>query len=347
LPANNSVTFTLVVQVISGTTVGTILNNTASVAPFIDVANPNNNSISFNTTVLYAPTIKVVDTGGIYNGNRFSVTATAVGIDSTTPVAGSFTYTYYAGTSAGGTPLSAVPVDAGTYTVVAAFTSSDPEYAGGSAQTTFTIAQATTSLSNLTTKQIIVGTNTTTVSGRLTSNTIAIPMGQSVSITINGVTQDATVAPDGSFSVSFATGCLGVGTYSITYRYAGNINFTAVSGNSSLTVAYGSKLLFKNSKPVHSGAVLPIKLALTDANGSDISSPNIAVKATSLVDSSGNAVPLNSAGNANPNDLFRYDSCLGGYIFNLATKGLAAGTYTLYYTVGNDPTRHSLTFVVD
>jgi hypothetical protein len=65
------------------------------------------------------------------------------------------------------------------------------------------------------------------------------------------------------------------------------------------------------------------------------------------VDSNGNAVPLNSAGNADPKDLFRYDACLGGYIFNLSTKGLASGTYTLYYTVGKDPTRHFLSFVVD
>jgi hypothetical protein len=105
-------------------------------------------------------------------------------------------------------------------------------------------------------------------------------------------------------------------------------------------------LLFNNSKPVHSGAVLPIKLALTNAKGSDISAPNIAVTATRLVDSNGHAVPLNSAGHANPNDLFRYDCALGGYIFNLTTKGLATGAYTLYYTAGKDPTRHSLTFVV-
>jgi hypothetical protein len=37
---------------------------------------------------------------------------------------------------------------------------------------------------------------------------------------------------------------------------------------------------------------------------------------------------------------------LGGYVFNLDTKGMAAGTYTFYYTVGNDPTKHALTFVV-
>jgi hypothetical protein len=52
-------------------------------------------------------------------------------------------------------------------------------------------------------------------------------------------------------------------------------------------------------------------------------------------------------GNSNPNNVFRYDASLGGYIFNLDTKGLAVGTYTFYYKAGNDPTAHSLTFVVD
>lgn len=114
-----------------------------------------------------------------------------------------------------------------------------------------------------------------------------------------------------------------------------------------MTVAYGTHLLFNNTTPVHSGRPLRIKLALTDASGADVSTPSIAVTATGLVDAKGNSVPLKSVGNTNPNDLFSYDPILGGYIFNLDTKGLAPGTYTLYYTAGNDPIKHSLTFVVD
>jgi hypothetical protein len=293
------------------------------------------------------PSISVADAGGTYNGTPFPATGTAPATDGTTPVAGNFSYAYYAGTGTAGTSLGATaPFNASTYTVVATFTSSDPNYTGGTAQTTFTITQAATSFSNLTVRQIVLGTSTTTVSGRLTSNTI-IPVGQSVTITLNGVTQSATVGTDGNFSVPFATGALAVGQYTITYSYAGDANFDAASGLGSLTGAYQIGLLFDNTRAVHAGSVLPIKLALTDASGADASSPSIVVTATSLVDSNGNSLPLHSAGHANPGNVFRrYHESLEGYIFNLDTKGLASGTYTLYFTAGNDPTFHSLTFVV-
>ncbi len=93
------------------------------------------------------PTITAVSDGGIYNAQPFDASATVVGVDSKTPVAGSFSFTYYAGSTASGTPLTGAPVNAGTYTVVAAFTSSDPNYTSGTAQTTFTISPAPTSIS--------------------------------------------------------------------------------------------------------------------------------------------------------------------------------------------------------
>jgi hypothetical protein len=96
------------------------------------------------TVNLATPTVTVSDAGGAYNGNPFPANATAVGTDGTTPVSGSLSYTYYVGSGSSGTSLgSTAPNNAGTYTVVAAFSSSDPNYANGSAQTTFTINPAT------------------------------------------------------------------------------------------------------------------------------------------------------------------------------------------------------------
>ena len=50
LAANTSDTFTLVVQVNSGTAGGTVISNTASVGPLTGDTNPSNNSVRFNTT---------------------------------------------------------------------------------------------------------------------------------------------------------------------------------------------------------------------------------------------------------------------------------------------------------
>jgi len=56
-----------------------------------------------------------------------------------------------------------------------------------------------------------------------------------------------------------------------------------------------------------------------------------------------------TAGNANPDNDFRFDSTLGpagGYIFNLEAN-LVTGVYNLFFTAGNDPsTSHFLTFQV-
>jgi hypothetical protein len=52
--------------------------------------------------------------GGTYNGTAFVASGSAVGSDGSTPVAGSFTYTYYVGSTATGTPLAGAPTGAGT-----------------------------------------------------------------------------------------------------------------------------------------------------------------------------------------------------------------------------------------
>ena len=51
--------------------------------------------------------------------------------------------TYYAGSSATGSPLSGAPITAGTYTVVASFGGSADYRSAASSNFTFTIAQAT------------------------------------------------------------------------------------------------------------------------------------------------------------------------------------------------------------
>ncbi len=114
-------------------------------------ADPNYALVQVSTTFSItqaAPTVAVSDAGGTFDGNPLPATATAVGVDGVTAVAGSFGFTYYDGVGTGGTNLgSTPPTGVGEYTVVADFTSSDADYSSGSAQTTFSITQATPTLS--------------------------------------------------------------------------------------------------------------------------------------------------------------------------------------------------------
>jgi hypothetical protein len=81
------------------------------------------------------PTLTVSGGGTItYDGMPHPISATVVGVDGVTP-AGNLSFTYNGSPSA--------PVNAGTYTAVATFTSADPNYSGATASTTIVIPDPT------------------------------------------------------------------------------------------------------------------------------------------------------------------------------------------------------------
>ena len=81
------------------------------------------------------PTLSVSGGGTItYDGMPHPISATVVGVDGVTPV-GNLSFTYNGSPSA--------PVNAGTYTAVATFTSADPNYSGATASTTIVIPDPT------------------------------------------------------------------------------------------------------------------------------------------------------------------------------------------------------------
>jgi hypothetical protein len=86
------------------------------------------------------PTVTAIDAGGVYNGEAFTASGTATGVGGVA-VSGSFTFRY---TDKNGNTSASAPVNAGSYTVVASFTSSDPNYgAAPTAPTPFAITPAT------------------------------------------------------------------------------------------------------------------------------------------------------------------------------------------------------------
>jgi len=193
-------------------------------------------TIPFNVAAypaLATPTVTLNSSSTTYNGQSQSASATAVGSDGVTPVSGTFAFAY------NGAPGG--PSNAGTYQVLATFTSADPSYGNATLVTTYTIHQAAPAFINLTSSPTIAaGTATTTLSGGLTDTypTPNPPAGTLVYVAINGVTQEARLDNFGNFSVSFPTASLPLGSYPITYSYAGATNFSAAADSTTtLTVA--------------------------------------------------------------------------------------------------------------
>jgi hypothetical protein len=211
-----------------------------------------------------------------------------------------------------------------------------------------TVTQATTTLSNLSSPTVVIGTTSTTVSGKLGSNSV-LPVGQSVTVTLLGSNGSVTsgsgvIGSDGSFSASLNTAALPAGSYTIQYSYAGDANFQGSSGTATLQVTYAVKNLFPLSRPIHAGAALPVILQVNDASGNNLSSAGLTVTAVSLIGPNGQIYTPQPKGRANPGNVFRHVG--PDYVYILNTRDLPAGTYTLLVKVGNDPVLHAVTFTV-
>jgi N-acetylneuraminic acid mutarotase len=194
---------------------------------------PNYTDGSFSWYLeIYSAQPTMVISGGpfTYNGSGQSATVSVVGIDGVTQVAGSASVTYNGSQN--------VPRTAGTYSVSAVFSPSDPNYYSVSGTGTLVINKATPAFSNLGAPTINVGTSTATLSGHIAAGSAA-PGGDDVAVTLNGVTVPATVSSSGSFSATFNTLGLAPGTYTVTYSYLGDateFNAAAAAGSSTLTV---------------------------------------------------------------------------------------------------------------
>jgi len=86
------------------------------------------------------------------------------------------------------------------------------------------------------------------------------------------------------------------------------------------------------------GSTVPLKLQLCNGAGANLSNPAVVVNASGLYQSDSTAAPnlVPDAGNANPDQNFRYAADLGGYIYNLKTTGLGPGTWVVTFTVNRE-----------
>jgi GH25 family lysozyme M1 (1,4-beta-N-acetylmuramidase) len=99
-------------------------------------------------------------------------------------------------------------------------------------------AGAQSAFSALTSPTIVYGTGTTVLSGHLAAGASVPPANETVSVTLNGVTQAAAFDGSGNFSTGFATGALGVAgsPYTIHFAYGGDGTFNGATGSVTLTV---------------------------------------------------------------------------------------------------------------
>jgi hypothetical protein len=176
---------------------------------------------------LLKPTIKLASHSAPYNGMIQGVSATAYEADGVTPVAGAIQVAYNGGSF--GPPLSA-----GTYQVLLTFTSANPAYANATLLTTFTLTRARPTIRAVPSQTIAYSTATTTFTGTIGGNS-STPAGQGeyIDVTLNGVTNQAPINTNGTFTTSFDTSALPAGAYRVTYGYPGDSNFTAAPAASS------------------------------------------------------------------------------------------------------------------
>jgi hypothetical protein len=146
-----------------------------------------------------------------------------------------------------------------------------------------------------------------------------------------------------------ATPASGVGSYQVTPGGLTSGNYSITFADGTLFVTYGVCVQYDPAKAAQSGSTIPIKLQLCNVNLGDVSAQSAVVHAVSVNQVTTSApATLNDSGNANPDFNFRYTGGggLGGYIFNLSTRGYPTGTYLLNFTVTGDPVPHAVQFSV-
>ena len=154
----------------------------------------------------------------------------------------------------------------------------------------------------------------------------------------SGIATCTGLVPDGQ---PINTLTAGVATFTVTATDGvGRKSIQSVS----YSVGYNVCVFYDQAKAHNAGSTVPIRLQVCNAAGGTIES-RLNVVATGIVQlGTGTHHVLNDSGNANPNNQFRYAD--GTYVFNLSTKGLMRGTYALTFTIGGDPTPHSVQFQV-
>lgn len=178
-----------------------------------------------------------------------------------------------------------------------------------------------------------------------TATVSPVPNGGTFSFTDNA----SSIAGCQSLPVNTLTGTAtctvtytSVGSHPIVATYSGNFYYEpSTSATFVQQVSYAVVALYDQTKPINSGAVIPIKVQLEDAFGTNVSSAAIVLTVTGLTPSPVPGIP--------PSGTFTFLTLPGlgpGYQLNIKTTHYPAATYTLSFTATGDPVTHTVQFVV-
>ena len=211
-------------------------------------------------------------------------TATLSGVSGATAPTGPVTLSFYNGSSATGTPLASLPLNAGTYTVRASY-GGDSNYAAlTSRAVTFTINQATATMQLASPPSTItydgLSDVTTWVKATLTGPTAApAPSGCITYTYYSGTTATGT---------ALSTAPISAGTYTVVANYAGNSNYrSGQSAPVTFTIQQPAAPLSMSFKVDDGTAQRSMIRSLTVTFSSAV---NLQTGAITLTDSKGNAV---------------------------------------------------------
>jgi hypothetical protein len=190
-------------------------------------------------------------------------------------------------------------------------------------------AIATPTFANLSAPTVTYGTPSVTISGLLQSNSLLlVPAGETVQVTVAGVTQNATLTSNDTFSTPFNTSALTVGAspYTITFDYNpvlnNDHNFAAAETRSVLTMVQAVPVFTVPTTSTEYGS------ATTTISGT------LGEPLTTVAPPAGESVQVTLNGVAQTDTLGA-----GGNFsatFNTPTLGVGGSPYTVGFTYAGD-----------